>query len=95
MKTIASQIDVYRYRDAFTMFTEATLENFDFDQAVELVAEIEKTCESDYFLRKYKQQIVESAKAFVKNLFGNIYTEEDMAVIANKLGLDTAVVGTA
>lgn len=95
MKTQAFQVDVCKYKDSFTMFIESVIENFDFEQAIQFIPEIGRTCDEDYFLRNHKQDVIENAKTLIMSFFTNIYTQEDMADIAHKLGLDVAITGSA
>ena len=94
MKTQASQVDVCKYKDSFTMFIEAVFANSDCEQAMKLIPEIEKTCEEDYFLRNHIRKIVKKTKKIILWYFREINTEEEMKDIEHKLGLDVANTGS-
>ena len=53
------------YSDVFTGFTEALLEDFDFEEALELAEEIGKTAQQDVLLKPHADEIKRQAYLYV------------------------------
>ena len=80
------QSDSYRYRDAFTIFIESLLEEFNYETALSYVADLEAVSEKDYFLSGLKEEIGDAARNLILSVFGMIHQEKDINAMVEKLG---------
>lgn len=82
------QSNAYRYKDAFTVFIETLFEQFDYDSCVKMLKDLEQTCEDDFFLRQFKNEVILGAKHLIVSVYSMVYHDDDAREFAKSLGVN-------
>jgi tetratricopeptide (TPR) repeat protein len=82
------QSNSYRYRDSFTLFIETLLENFDYSLSAQMIDDLEKACDSDFFLRRIKGKVIEGAKNLILSTYSMVYHVDDVKEMSQELKIE-------
>lgn len=82
------QQEGYEYSDPVTRFLECVFVKYDFDGAQATLQEAEAVLDSDYFLATSKAEFLENARLFVFETYCRIHRRIDIAMLAERLGME-------
>jgi translation initiation factor 3 subunit E len=82
------QQEGYEYSDPITRFLECVFVRYDFDGAQATLKEAEAVLDNDYFLATSKAEFLENARLFVFETYCRIHRRIDIAMLAERLGME-------